>query len=41
MNSLLMTGFAHEVLGVISVNGRVVMFSSTIPNDLRVSVYDL
>ncbi|MEM3823225.1 MAG: hypothetical protein QW436_12955, partial [Saccharolobus sp.] len=40
MSSLLMTGFAHEVLGVISVDGRVMMFLSTSLNELRVTVYD-
>ncbi|QXJ28480.1 hypothetical protein J5U23_01349 [Saccharolobus shibatae B12] len=40
MNSLLMMGFAHEVLGVISVDGRIMVFPSTSPNELRVTVYD-
>ncbi|MEM0173973.1 MAG: transposase, partial [Sulfolobaceae archaeon] len=38
--SLLMTGSAHEVLGVMNTDGRVVVFPSTSPNDLRVTVYD-
>ena len=37
----LMTDTAHEVLGGDkSVDGRVVVFPSTSPNDLRVTVYD-
>jgi hypothetical protein len=36
-----MTGTAHEVWGVIkSVDGRVLKFPSTSPNELRVTVYD-
>jgi hypothetical protein len=35
-----MTGTAHEVWGVIKVDGRVVAFPSTSPNELRVTVYD-
>ena len=35
-----MTGTAHEVWGVIKLDGRVVAFPSTSPNDLRVTVYD-
>ncbi|MEJ2775834.1 hypothetical protein WIW90_06355 [Sulfolobaceae archaeon RB850M] len=40
MISQLMTGIAHEVWGVIKVDGRVVVFPSTSPNELRVNVYD-
>ena len=35
-----MTGTAHEVSGVINTDGRVVVFPSTDPNELRVTVYD-
>jgi len=35
-----MTGTAHEVLGVIEVDGRVLKFPSTSPKDLRVTTYD-
>jgi hypothetical protein len=35
-----MTGSAHEVWGAIKLDGRVVVFTSTSPNDLRVNVYD-
>jgi hypothetical protein len=35
-----MTGIAHEVWGVIKVDGRVLVFPSTSPNELRVNVYD-
>ncbi len=41
MISQLMTGTAHGVLGVKKADGRVVVFPSTSPNDLRVKVYDL
>nr|WP_029366707.1 hypothetical protein [Sulfolobus islandicus] len=40
MISHLMTGTAHEGESDKSVDGRVVVFSSTSPNDLRVSVYE-
>ncbi|SAI84638.1 partial transposase [Saccharolobus solfataricus] len=40
MNSILMTGYAHEVLGATNTDGRVVVFPSTSPNELRVSVYE-
>jgi len=40
MISHLMTGTTHEGESDKSVNGRVVVFSSTSPNDLRVSVYE-
>ena len=36
----LMTGAAHEGGGDKGVDGRVVVFPSTSPNDLRVTVYD-
>jgi len=35
-----MTGAAHEGGGDKGVDGRVVVFPSTSPNDLRVTVYD-
>ncbi|ADX84366.1 conserved hypothetical protein [Sulfolobus islandicus REY15A] len=40
MISQLMTGTAHEGGSDKSVDGRVVVFPSTSPNDLRVTVYD-
>ncbi len=36
----LMTGSAHEGGGDKGVDGRVVVFPSTSPNELRVTVYD-
>ena len=36
----LMTGAAHEGGGDKGVDGRAVVFPSTSPNDLRVTVYD-
>ena len=36
----LMTGAAHEGGGDKGVDGRVVVFPSTSPNELRVTVYD-
>jgi len=39
MISQLMTGTAHED-GSEKVDGRVLKFPSTSPNDLRVTVYD-
>jgi len=36
----LMTSSAHEGGGDKGVDGRVVVFPSTSPNDLRVTVYD-
>jgi len=36
----LMTGSAHEGGGDKGVDGRVVVFPSTSPNDLRVTVCD-
>ncbi|ADX81649.1 IS200/IS605 family OrfB protein [Sulfolobus islandicus HVE10/4] len=38
--SQVMTGTAHEGGSDKSVDGRVVVFPSTSPNDLRVTVYD-
>jgi len=35
-----MTSAAHEGGGDEGVDGRVVVFPSTSPNDLRVTVYD-
>ena len=35
-----MTGTAHEGGSDKSVDGRVVVFPSTSPNELRVTVYD-
>ncbi|BDB98151.1 hypothetical protein SACC_11680 [Saccharolobus caldissimus] len=35
-----MTGTAHEVLGVKKADGKVLVFPSTSPNELRVKVYD-
>jgi hypothetical protein len=35
-----MTGFAHEDGSDKSVDGKVVVFFSTSPRDLRVTVYD-
>jgi len=40
MTPYLMTGSAHEGGGDKGVDGRVVVFPSTNPNDLRVTVYD-
>jgi hypothetical protein len=40
MISQLMTGNAHEVLGVKGWMGRVKVFPSTCPNDLRVTLCD-
>ncbi|EHP70033.1 hypothetical protein MetMK1DRAFT_00005350 [Metallosphaera yellowstonensis MK1] len=40
MISQLMTGTAHEGGSDKIVDGRVLKFPSTSPNDLRVSVYD-
>jgi len=40
MTPYLMTSAAHEGGGDEGVDGRVVVFPSTSPNDLRVTVYD-